>query len=75
MINQNKDEVYIIVGTYSAHYVDYICHRETDRLDFLVMQEIGPFRCEEWRAMKLLAEIILAILIWACECEAGVREV
>ncbi|KAI1382504.1 uncharacterized protein F4822DRAFT_273637 [Hypoxylon trugodes] len=56
---QDKNEVYIMVGTYKADYVDYISHRRA-KLSFAEVQEYGPYTTDNWRLMEELGAIILA---------------
>ncbi|KAI1488796.1 hypothetical protein F5X96DRAFT_643587 [Biscogniauxia mediterranea] len=61
-VSQDKDEVYIGVGTYNADYVDYISHRPA-KFNLAEVQEYGPYVYNNCKSVSELGVILLAIAL------------
>ncbi|KAI5927924.1 hypothetical protein F4810DRAFT_163852 [Camillea tinctor] len=60
LISQDKNELWLSKGTYDAAYVDYISGRSINQ-SFLKMESIGPYYIEDYRDIKEICQIILAL--------------
>lgn len=66
LVSQDHGEIYLIIASFNAEYVEYICARSVRRAtkdSFLEMNEYGPFFVKDFKHMKQLGAILLAVSI------------
>ncbi|KAF5233430.1 hypothetical protein FANTH_12546 [Fusarium anthophilum] len=66
LVSQDHGEIYLIIASFNAEYVEYICARSVRRAtkdSFLEMNEYGPFFVKDPKHMKQLGTILLAVSI------------
>ncbi|KAI1085618.1 hypothetical protein F5B20DRAFT_587600 [Whalleya microplaca] len=66
MISQDRNEVWVIIATFDADYVDYIRGTSTKKA-FLSMQEFGPYDLKDYRDVNELGVICLAASLQECQ--------
>ncbi len=76
IISQDADEIFFSLSTYDDDYLGYLFTAGTarvisavllDAIPLLTVQEFGPFSIREKDGLRLVSQLVLALLIWQME--------
>lgn len=65
MFVQDGNEIYLIISQYNMEYVKYLHGKwkQGDKLSFLTMRDIGPFKPKHPGHMRRIGQIMLALTL------------
>ena len=76
LIAQDRDEVYLIVGSFDSAYVKYVHGKAPGSDSVLTMREYGPFHIKDQGEVEFLGEIVLAYALQGSSGEThGIKSV
>ncbi|KAH6641403.1 hypothetical protein F5144DRAFT_131729 [Chaetomium tenue] len=79
LISQNATEIYFSLSTYTNAYLDYLFSSSPDStrvipqttpldvIQLLKIEEFGPFYITDKKELRLVSQLVLALLLWQME--------